>query len=70
MIVHHKVSTLLKFDTLTPNYMLMHAQDQKRGFKWYRIHGTISASFLIPYSTTQEVRRIVKGIMNSPHLKS
>ena len=22
MIVHHKVSTLFKFDTLTPNYML------------------------------------------------
>ena len=35
MIVHDKVSILVKFDRLTPNHVAIRP---KKGLKWYRIH--------------------------------
>ena len=35
MIVHVKVSKLVKFDRLTPNYV---ATRSKKGLKWYQIN--------------------------------
>ena len=46
MIVHGKVSVLVKFDRLTPNHV---DTRPRKGLKWYRYqtaNGTISVSFL------------------------